>query len=49
MDNPETQATLRTRHETKKKKNQQKNTSQKNIKINSTDHTKTPKMIAYAR
>jgi len=51
MDNPETQATMRTRHETKTKttKKQQKNTSQKNIKINSTDHTKTPEVIAYAR
>jgi hypothetical protein len=44
MDIPETQATLRTRHETKKK-----STSLKNIKINSTDHTKTPEVIACAR
>ena len=42
MDNAETQATLRTRHETKTKKYIY-------IKINSTDHPKTTEVIACAR
>ena len=55
MDNPETQETLRTRHETKKKKQKNnnnkttKNTSLKNKKINNTDHTKIPEVIACGR
>jgi hypothetical protein len=44
MGNTDTQETLRTRHETKTKKK-----TYKNIKINSTDHTKTPEVIACAR
>ena len=40
MDNPETQATMRTRHDTKTKKNPHHN------KINNTVHIKTPEVIA---
>ena len=44
MNNPETQATMCTRHDTKTKI-KQKNISQKNNKIN---NTKLPEVIAYA-
>ena len=52
MDNPETQATMRTRHDTKTKKNKKKqktHTSQNNNKKNNKVHTKTPEVIACAR